>query len=103
MSMSMTRRELLAACASTAALASRAARGDRQGQPLGVVIHSYGVRAAASRARGGTEAFDDAAVFLDYCHGLGARGVQVGIGARDEAACDRLRARAAEQGMDLEG
>ena len=42
-------------------------------------------------------------VFLDYCHTLGARGVQVGIGARDDAACERLRTRAAAHAMDLEG
>jgi sugar phosphate isomerase/epimerase len=101
--MALTRRELLAACAATLpSLASRGAPvGDRQ--PLGVVIHSYGLRVAASAGREGSERFDDALVFLEHCHTLGARGVQVGLGARDEAACERLRARAASCGMDLEG
>src|SRR6202043_770850 len=68
-----------------------------------VVIHSYTQRVAAARAGSGPERFDDALVFLDYCHTLGARGVQVGIGARDDAACERLRLRAAAHAMDLEG
>jgi sugar phosphate isomerase/epimerase len=68
-----------------------------------VVIHSYTQRVAATRAENGPERFDDALVFLEYCHTLGARGVQVGIGPRDEAACEGLRARAAAHAMDLEG
>src|SRR4051794_3074877 len=104
--MALTRRELLAACAATLpSLATRSvqasAGGDRP--PLGVVIHSYGLRSAASSGRDGAERFDDALVFLEYCHTLGARGVQVGIGVRDEAACERLRARASACAMDLEG
>jgi sugar phosphate isomerase/epimerase len=70
-----------------------------------VVIHSYTIRAATAQAARGTgaERFDDAPVFLEYCHTLGARSVQVAIGVRDEAACKRLRARAAALAMDLEG
>jgi sugar phosphate isomerase/epimerase len=111
--MSLTRRELLAACAgcppALLALAGDGphdapAAGERpRPRPLGVVIHSYGQRVAADRARGGPGRFDDAFVFLEYCHALGARGVQVGLGARDEAGCARLRARAEALGMDLEG
>jgi sugar phosphate isomerase/epimerase len=108
--MALTRREFLAACAAAVpSLGSPTARADQptqpHPQPLGVVIHSYTIRAAASQARGdvGGDRFDDAPVFLDYCHALGARGVQVGIGVRDEAACERLRVRAASYAMDLEG
>jgi sugar phosphate isomerase/epimerase len=118
--MAPTRRAFLAACAAAVpslASRSRTVRGDVPGpkQPLGVVIHSYTIRAAASQTQTKTEAqaqsrgdaaaerFGDAFGFLDYCHALGARGVQVAIGARDEAACERLRARAAAYAMDLEG
>ena len=112
--MSLTRRELLTACAGAATLSlpARRARTARAiepardappPQPLGVVIHSYTQRVAAARAGSGPERFDDALVFLDYCHTLGARGVQVGIGARDDAACERLRTLAAAHAMDLEG
>ena len=112
--MSLTRRELLTACAGAAALSlpalgARTARALQPAketplpQPLGVVIHSYTQRVAAARAGSGPEPFDDALVFLDYCHTLGARGVQVGLGVRDDASCERLRARAAEHAMGLEG
>jgi sugar phosphate isomerase/epimerase len=111
MAMSLTRRELLAACAGAVVLArnspggrlARAAEPPRNEQPLGVVIHSYTQRVAAAREGSQPERFDDALVFLDYCHGLGARGVQVGIGVRDEAGCEQLRTRAAAYRMDLEG
>jgi sugar phosphate isomerase/epimerase len=108
--MTLERRAFLAACAGGVlpTLASRAGLADEPAganspQPLGVVIHSYPQHVAADRARGGPDRFDDAPAFLDYCHKLGARGVQVGIGVRDEAACERLRARAAAHGMELEG
>jgi sugar phosphate isomerase/epimerase len=109
--MGMTRRELLVAGMGAAAMAleglrARAVRGVEpagRGQPLGVVIHSYTQRVAAARGGSRSERFDDALVFLEYCHGLGARGVQVSIGARDEAACEQLRARAGALAMDLEG
>jgi sugar phosphate isomerase/epimerase len=110
--MSLTRRELLAACTGAAALslespgdrAVRAAEPRQSAQPLGVVIHSYTQRVAAAREAGpGAPGFADALVFLDYCHALGARGVQVGIGVRDEAGCEQLRTWAAAHGMDLEG
>jgi sugar phosphate isomerase/epimerase len=105
--MTMTRRHWLTSCAAAVpilAARTRAVMGageDRQ--PLGVVIHSYGLRVAASRSRGGPERFDDAMAFLDHAHALGASGVQVGIGARDDASCDRLRERASGYGMYLEG
>jgi sugar phosphate isomerase/epimerase len=106
--MSLTRRELLAACAGAAALSLEGSRTSAAvapggAQPLGVVIHSYTQRVAAARNGTGGERFDDALVFLDFCHALGARGVQIGIAARDEAACERLRLRAAAHAMDLEG
>jgi sugar phosphate isomerase/epimerase len=113
--MFLTRRKLLAACAGTAVLALDDRRpGSALGgppspssagpaQPLGVVIHSYTQRVAAARGGSRLERFDDALVFLEHCHTLGARGVQVGIGVRDEADCERLRGRAAALGMDLEG
>lgn len=130
--MTLTRRELMAACAAT--LPSLAARtspavadepgdkdkdqdqdgvktkatgGARSTRPMGVVIHSYqqrvAARAAPGEGGGGPGRFDDPLVFLDYCQTLGASGVQVGIGVRDDDACERLRARASAHAMDLEG
>src|SRR3954454_12991032 len=98
--MTMTRRELLAAGLGTATALSRGStRGEEapaaERTPLGVVIHSFGVRLAEDRGTSGAGRFADAPAFLDYCHGLGARGVQVSIGARPDDDCDRLREKAA--------
>jgi sugar phosphate isomerase/epimerase len=95
--MTTTRREFLAACA--AALASPEARAAEPAQvKMGVVIHSYGTRAADKESH-----FNDPLTFLDYCHGLGASGVQTALGARDEAYTAKLRARAEEHRMYIEG
>src|SRR5262245_4610083 len=89
--MDLSRRELLAAPVALAA--PPAARTG-----MGVVIHSYPLRASA---REGT--LRDPLAFLEHCHGLGAGGIQTDLGQRDEAGAARLRDRAAELGMYLEG
>jgi sugar phosphate isomerase/epimerase len=100
-SMTATRREFLAACAA-AAPALLKGNGGRAAEParagMGVVIHSYGIRGADKESH-----FNDPLTFLDYCHGLGAAGVQTALGARDEAYTAKLRARAEEHGMYVEG
>jgi sugar phosphate isomerase/epimerase len=98
--MGTTRREFLAACAAAPALISAPATGaDEAGRTgMGIVIHSYGIRRSDKESH-----FDDPLTFLDYCHALGAAGVQTALGARDEAYAEKLRARAAEHKMYLEG
>jgi sugar phosphate isomerase/epimerase len=97
--MSVTRREFLAACAA-ALPAPLVAHDRRDAGPagLGIVIHSYGLRRADKESH-----FDDPLTFLDYCHALGAGGVQTSLGNRDEAYCAKLRARAEEHRMYVEG
>ncbi len=93
--MSATRREFLAACAAAAPalLPSPEVRAaDPAGAEMGIVIHSYGIRR-----------FDDPLAFLDYCHELGAAGVQTALGARDETYTSKLRTRAEEHRMYVEG
>lgn len=99
--MRATRREFLAACAAAAPAllappGAHAADAVRTG--LGVVIHSYGIRRADKESH-----FDDPLTFLDYCHALGAGGVQTALGVREEADAAKLRARAEEHKMYLEG
>src|SRR5262249_13064387 len=99
--MSATRREFLAACAAAAPalLNSRAARAAEPGRvEMGVVIHSYGIRGADKESH-----FNDPLTFLEYCHGLGAAGVQTALGARDEAYSAKVRARTEEHHMYVEG
>jgi 3-oxoisoapionate decarboxylase len=106
--MTPSRREFLAACAGAipalAGESSRGGEGNADDQPsLGVVILTYSGRVAADRARGGSNRLDDPLNFLEYCHAMGVRGVQVAIGARDSAYSERLAKRAAAYGMYLEG
>lgn len=101
--MAPTRREILAAgLAAVVAPAAVAAR-DRGPGKLGLVIHSFPVHSARDRDRPPGERFADPVRFFEYARSLGARGVQVGIGARDDAYCDALRARAEAASMSLEG
>lgn len=70
----------------------------RKPQRLGIVIHSYAYRRAADAA----SRFGEPLAFLDYCHEIGAGGLQTGIGTRDAAYAKKLRERAEAHGMYLE-
>src|SRR5688500_6222131 len=97
--MDPTRRELLAAGAAALAMPSAsAAAPDPEPSRIGVVIHSYMIRAAQEKGR-----FDDPIAFLEYCHELGAAGVQVGLGARDRDEAKAIRAKAGALGMYFKG
>ncbi len=66
---------------------------------MGVVLYSYAIRRAAEK----DHAFDDPLTFLDYCHSLGAGGVQTGLGVRDDAYADKVRAFLDANKLYLEG
>ena len=101
--MAPTRRDILAAGLAAVAGPAAALASERVPSKLGLVIHSFPVRAASDRDRPAAERFADPVRFLEYARSLGARGVQVGIGARDDAYSDALRARVEAASMDLEG
>jgi sugar phosphate isomerase/epimerase len=71
--------------------------------PLGIVIHSFPIRGAADRDRRPEDRISDPIRFLEHGRSLGVRGVQVGLGAHDDAWADALRARAESASMYLEG
>jgi sugar phosphate isomerase/epimerase len=96
--MRLDRRTLLAACAATVAGRAVGADPDPGRGDLGLVIHSFPVRSASGRDR-----LADPVRFLEHCRALGARGIQVGLGTRDDAHADALRARAEAASMYLEG
>jgi sugar phosphate isomerase/epimerase len=98
--MSITRRAMLAACAAVPALRAFAAADTKR---LGVVIHSFAVRAAADRAKAPAARITDPLVLLEHCHALGAGGIQTGIGVRDQDYIARLRRQLDAYGMFLEG
>lgn len=98
--MSPTRREALTAGAGL--LAGSFAVGTQPADPktkMGVVIHSYGLRQSADKDK----AFADPLKFLDYCRGIGAGGVQTGIGTRTDAEAAKLADFLAEHKLFLEG
>src|SRR5438552_2042943 len=95
--MNWTRREMLVGCArAVPALAYLSSTSELAAAPerrsLGIISHSYSFRR-----------FTDPLVFLDYCHGLGAAGVQIAIGARTEAYAAKLRQELENKRMYLEG
>ena len=67
-----------------------APRGGRPASRMGIGMHSYGFRR-----------FDDPIAFLEHGQALGAGGVQVSLGVRDDAYADRLRAKAEENKLYL--
>lgn len=68
---------------------------------MGIVIYALGLKREAEKRRGKGDLFEPTR-FLDYCHGLGAGGVQVPLGARDEGYASAIRAKAARLGMFVE-
>ena len=83
--MPSTRRELLAAGLAAVVAPGAAQARERGPGSLGLVIHSFPVRSAGDRNRRPEERFADPIRFLEYARSIGARGVQVGIGARESA------------------
>jgi sugar phosphate isomerase/epimerase len=95
--MDVTRREMMRAAGAAPFFASiSAGAGECKSGALGMVIHSFAVRRK-------DPSFADPRRFLEYCCKLGVDAVQVGMGIRDEAYTEDLRARAEAAGMALEG
>ncbi len=104
---------MLAACAaSIPALAHNPARAatrlENEQKRLGIVSDSYGKRIAAESRRRppgdrAAASLNDPVVFIEHCHELGAGGVQLPIGARDQAYLSKLRDKLAQYKMYLEG
>src|SRR5579883_3349931 len=108
--MQLTRRNLFAAAGAWPALSAVCNAADPSAgtsasrpDPLGLVIHSFAVRTAGDRNRPAGERFSDALRFLEHVRSLGAGGVQVGLGLREEAGARALRERAEAASMYLEG
>jgi 3-oxoisoapionate decarboxylase len=104
MPMSLSRRKMLLASAPAIASLSAALAAEVPGRPrMGVVIHSYGLRRAADPAAKDQPRFDDPLTFLEYCRALGAGGVQLAIGVRDETYAAKLRRQLDDHKLYLEG
>ena len=104
--MQLTRRAMIAACASAGAFPAlpyslTASTDDRKS--LGLVIHSFPISTMGDRDRRAEDRFADPIRFLDHARSLGARGVQVGLGSREEAGARVIRERAEASSMYVEG
>ncbi|PYM11410.1 MAG: xylose isomerase, partial [Verrucomicrobia bacterium] len=103
----MTRREMMGLAAAAAPLLAAAPSlfgAEEAGRKrLGVCTYSYNLHWRAAREGNPKARFKDPLEFLEYCHQLGAGGVQVAIGSREAGYTARLRARAEDWGMYLEG
>jgi sugar phosphate isomerase/epimerase len=98
----MNRREMLSTVAGFAAMNSFAATTQKRAG-MGIVTYALGIRRRAQRQNGGTSDLHDPVSFLEFCHRLGAGGVQVPIGVRDAAYTNTLRRTADEYAMFIEG
>ncbi len=104
--MRLTRRAMLTSCATGCvlpALADPPPASSADRRSLGLVIHSFPIRTTGDRDRPAEDRFADPIRFLDHARSLGARGVQVGLGIRDESGARTLRERAQAASMYLEG
>ncbi len=103
----LKRREMLLSLASglSSALLRRSVSARAADTPaktkLGVVIYCCGIRQRAARAAG-EPSLSDPLTFLEHCHRLGAGGIQIPLGARDDSYPERLRHRAIQLGMFVE-
>jgi sugar phosphate isomerase/epimerase len=70
---------------------------------LGLVIHSFPVHVAADRVHDSQTPISDPIRFVDHCHMLGVRSVQVGIGVHEPSYVRALRGKAETDSMHLEG
>ncbi|MHC4516994.1 MAG: sugar phosphate isomerase/epimerase family protein [Planctomycetota bacterium] len=88
-------------------LATSALSGAGQNTPsrsrLGIARFSCNIRGRAERSGQVAAHIGDPLDFLKYCHGLGAGGIQDGLGSRDESYTDQLRRYAEGHDLFIEG
>jgi len=102
----LTRRKFVQAGAAVAvAGAWRSAIADEPPKKteMGIVTYCLGIRSRADRAAGRQPGFTDPMNFLEHCHTLGAGGIQLSIGIKDEPYTTKLRREAERRGMFVEG
>lgn len=104
----MNRRDVLYWMSGTVSLrllgAGRFARAEEKRKTgLGIVIYALNLRRQVMKAQDRHQNLFDPFTFLDYCRDLGAGGIQVPLGVREEDDCRRLREKAEQYGMFIEG
>lgn len=74
-----------------------------KGIPMGVVVHSYGIRYGSKVESGKYPAFQDALDFMRHCHSIGAGGIQTTVGGWANDFAKKVRDEREKLGMYLEG
>ena len=105
--MRMTRRKMLGTLAAAVPLLAAAplafAAESKARKRLGVCSYSYNLHWKAAREGHPQARFKDMLGFLDYCHSLGAGGVQIGVSEKERGSAAKIRSKLEEYGMYLEG
>ena len=103
----MHRRQALKSLAASAialeTISLRAAEDDVPGTRLGIVVYCLGHRTQALREQQPSRDLSDPLALLEHCRQLGAGGVQLSLGVRDQAYTRALREKAEQYGMFIEG
>lgn len=71
--------------------------------PMGVVVHSYGIRYGSKVESQAFPAFKDAIDLMRHCHSIGAGGIQTTVGGWAEDFSKKVRDEREKLGMYLEG
>lgn len=71
--------------------------------PMGVVVHSYGMRYGSKIQSQKYPGFQDALDFMRHCHSIGAGGIQTGVSSWAEDFSKKVRDEREKLGMYLEG
>ena len=74
-----------------------------RGIPMGVVVHSYGIRYGSKVESQTYPAFKDAIDLMRHCHSIGAGGIQTTVGGWAEDFSKKVRDEREKLGMYLEG
>jgi len=104
----MNRRDMLFSMATGLAAftlpeVARAYGGGAKKSRLGIADFSYNIRLRAERTGRMKGKLGDPLNFLDHCHNVGAGGVQMNIGIRDEAYTRKIRQKVEAYDMFIEG
>ena len=74
-----------------------------KGVPMGVVVHSYGIRYGSKAESQTYPAFQNALDLMRHCHSIGAGGIQTTVGSWAEDFAKKVRDEREKLGMYLEG
>ena len=90
-------------CGGTVARGVRTSAGEQGRQRLGVVAYCLGKQRALMKKLKPEQDLFAPSTYLEYCRELGAGGIQLPLGIRDDAYCGRLDEKARQYGMFVEG